>query len=114
MTTIIALAATALLVGWVAGGLLLRAGGLLCALVSLMLLPAHPIAVLGCVLGGIAWLAGHWLYAVRHHHYRSPLARRVYLQLLPEHLDATRRWATATTTARADTNAREHRSSRRH
>jgi hypothetical protein len=107
MSTIIALTIAGLLVGWVAAGLLLRVGGLLVALVSLMLVPAHPIALLGCMLGSAGWLVGHGLYAVRHHHYRSPLARRIYLQLLPERLDPTRHWAICTT---ADAGAGHHRS----
>lgn len=39
------------------------------------------------------WLIGHWRYALRHREYRSPLARRIFLQVLPTRLDPTRRWA---------------------
>ncbi|ADB49820.1 hypothetical protein Cwoe_1391 [Conexibacter woesei DSM 14684] len=37
-------------------------------------------------------LAGHWLYAFRHHVYAGPLVERVFLQLLPARLDPTRNW----------------------
>jgi hypothetical protein len=102
MSTIIALTIAGLLIVWVAAGLLLRVGGLLTALVSLMLVPAHPIALLGCTLGSAVWLVGHGAYAIRHHRYRSPLARRIYLQALPARLDPTRGWAIPTTTTTTD------------
>jgi hypothetical protein len=44
------------------------------------------------VLGAAFWLGGHWHFALRHHSYKSPLARRVFLQLLPRRLDPTRNW----------------------
>lgn len=98
ITTIFVLVVLAALVVWMAGSLLLRAGGLLTAMVGLALTPAHPVALVAVLAGAIAWLAGHWLFALRHHHYRSPLARRIYLQALPARLDPTRDWATPTTT----------------
>jgi hypothetical protein len=102
MATILALALLAALVGWVAGSLLLRASGLLGVLVGLALTPAHPVALVAVVAGAVAWSAGHWLFALRHHRYRSPLARRIYLQALPACLDPTRHWAIATTTTTSD------------
>jgi hypothetical protein len=98
ITTIVVLVLLGALVVWVAGSLLLRAGGLLTILVGLALMPAHPVALVAVLAGAIAWLAGHWLYALRHHHYRSPLARRIYLQALPVRLDPTRDWAIPATT----------------
>jgi hypothetical protein len=44
------------------------------------------------LLGTAAWLAGHWLYALRHHYFRTPLARRVFMDALPSRLDPTRGW----------------------
>lgn len=94
-----ALIALLLIAAWVAGSLVLRVGGLLTVLVSLAAGPASPTGLPVVIAGGIAWLTGHWLYALRHHYYRSPLARRLYLQALAPRLDPTRRWATPTTTA---------------
>lgn len=102
ITTIFVLVLLAALVAWVAGSLLLRAGGLLTVLVGLALMPVHPVALVAVVAGAIAWLCGHWLFALRHHHYRSPLARRIYLQALPARLDPTRRWAVPTSTTTTD------------
>jgi hypothetical protein len=46
------------------------------------------------LLAGTAlWLAGHWHYAARHHHYKSPLAERIFLQFLSRRRDPTRDWA---------------------
>jgi hypothetical protein len=50
-----------------------------------------PAALLTAV-GGVAWLAGHWVYAVRHHYFFSPLARRIFVQVLPRQLDPTVSW----------------------
>lgn len=102
IATILVLVLLAVMVAWVAGSLLLRAGGLLTVLVGLALTPADPVALVAVLAGAIAWLAGHWLFALRHHHYRSPLARRIYLQTLPARLDPTRNWAIPTTTTTTD------------
>lgn len=53
-------------------------------------------AALLAVIGVLAWLAGQWLFAVRHHYFRSPLARRVFLETLLRRLDPTRRWGIGT------------------
>ena len=101
MATILALALLTASVAWLVGSLLLRASGLLAVLAGLAglaLTPAHTVAVVAILAGTVAWLAGHWLHALRHHHYRSPLARRIYLQALPTRLDPTRHWTTPTTT----------------
>jgi hypothetical protein len=93
----IAVAILVLVVGWMAGGLVLRAGGLLAVTAGLLAATGDPAGLLLAVLGILGWLAGHWLYALRHHAFKSPLARRIYLQLLPRRLDPTRRWAIPTT-----------------
>jgi hypothetical protein len=66
---------------WLFGGLLLRAGGAL-SLTAGLIVAASTGSIAAAViaaLGGIAWLSGHWLFALRNHYYRSPLARRVFL-----------------------------------
>jgi hypothetical protein len=100
MSGLLSLAATAILAAlatWVIGGWVLRTagaflalGGLLCTAVTGSL--AMAVATL---LGAAAWLAGHWLYAVRHHYFRTPLARRVFMDALPSQLDPTRGWGVA-------------------
>jgi hypothetical protein len=103
----LALIALVLMAAWVAGGLLLRVGGPLTVLVGLAAGPASPTGLLAVITGGIAWLAGHWLYAVRHQRYRSPLAHR-YFEVLPSRLNPTRDQAhcsTATPLASSDLRA---------
>lgn len=97
MLTTVALVALAALAIWRLGSVVLRWGGALVVVASLAMTSGEPRStVLGVVIGGVAWLAGHWLFAVRHHVYRSPLARRVFLQLLPARLDPTRSWGVRT------------------
>jgi hypothetical protein len=98
MAHVSALVAVVLLAVWVAGGALLRVGGAITVLVGLLVALGHPLGLLFVALGVVAWMAGHWHYALRHHTYKSPLARRLFLQLLPARLDPTRRWAIPTTT----------------
>lgn len=97
MLTTIALVALAALAIWRLGSVVLRWGGALIVVASLAPTSGEPRSTaLGVVVGGMAWLAGHWLFAVRPHVYRSPLARRVFLQLLPARLDPTRGWGVRT------------------
>lgn len=79
---------------WLLGGVLLRTGGALLAVGGLFGTAATgsmPMVAIG-ILGMLAWLAGHWLFALRHHYYRSPFARRVFNDTLPVALNPTRRW----------------------
>jgi hypothetical protein len=97
MTAALSLVATGVLVAltlWSLGGALLRAGGLLFAVGGLLFTATSgsPTMVVASILGGLAWLTGHWLYAVRHHCFRSPLARRIVLRALPAKFDPTRGW----------------------
>ena len=101
MSGLLSLLATGVLVAlgiWLLGGVVLRVGGVLMVAVGLLSTAAtgSPSAALATVLGGLAWLAGHWLYGLRHHYFRSPLARRVFLEALPRGLDPTRRWGIRT------------------
>jgi hypothetical protein len=81
---------------WCLGGITLRVGGCLMFIGALFATAETgwlPAALLATV-GGLAWLGGHWLYGVRHHYIDSPLAQRLFLQVLPRRLDPTRRWNT--------------------
>lgn len=91
----IGIAIVAIVGFWIAGGLLLRLGGTIVAVLGALVL-AIDSNLAGIILLGIGlalWLTGHWHYALRHHEYKSPLARRIFLQLLPGRLDPTRDWA---------------------
>jgi hypothetical protein len=79
---------------WLLGGIVLRVGGVLLVAGGLLntVATGSAAAALATLIGGLAWLAGHWLFAVRHHEYASPLARRVFSQALPRALNAARRW----------------------
>jgi hypothetical protein len=97
MTVVVILAARAFLLAlgvWLFGGVVLRVGGAALALsgVALAALTGSVGMALAAILGGLAWLAGQWLFGVRHHYYRSALARRVFLEWLPARFDPTRRW----------------------
>lgn len=78
---------------WLFGGILLRSGGVLLAIGGLLdTVATGSLAMITVsVLGVLAWLVGHWLFAVRHHYYRSPLARRVFNDALPA-LNPARHW----------------------
>ncbi|WP_155891769.1 hypothetical protein [Conexibacter woesei] len=97
LATLLALVAVLLVVAWLAGGFLLRIAGIAVAVTGLLLaLAGHPLGLLITAFGAVMWVAGHWHYALRHHTYKSPLARRLFLDVLREQLDPTRRWAIPT------------------
>jgi sulfite exporter TauE/SafE len=97
LPAVLALLVVGLIVAWLTAGIVLRVAGLAVATTGLLLaLSRHPIGLLIAALGGLLWAAGHWHYALRHHTYKSPLARRLFLDLLPEQLDPTRHWAIPT------------------
>jgi hypothetical protein len=81
------------LVVWLLAGVVLRVGGIVFVVCGVIGTAAagSPAMALASSLGVLAWLVGHWLYALRHHYFRSPLARRIFLEVMPA-LDPTRRW----------------------
>jgi hypothetical protein len=89
-----AYAVLAALIAWCLGGALLRLGGGLLGIGGLLLTASTGSArmALAALIGVLLWLAGHWLWALRHHYYRSPLARRIFLTVLPAQLDPTWGW----------------------
>jgi hypothetical protein len=99
----LAIVALGLLFAWVLGGLVLRLGGLILALAGagVVALSGNANGVFVFAIGGALWLAGHWLYALRHHAYKSPLAGYVFLRWAPAWLDPTRDWANPTADGQA-------------
>jgi apolipoprotein N-acyltransferase len=94
--TVFGIAILAIVGFWLFGGVVLRVAGIVfvfAGLFSLVTL-ANPAALLMVVIGLAMWLAGHWHFALRHHEYKSPLARRIFLQVLPPRYDPTRHWGT--------------------
>ncbi len=89
------IAAIGLLLVWLIGGLVLRLSGLVLALAGLtgLALSGNANGILVLILGGFLWLVGHWHYALRHHAYKSPLARYVFCRWAPAWLDPARNWA---------------------
>jgi hypothetical protein len=87
-----------LILVWVFGGIALRLGGLLFMFGGGLSMARDPhggaLVVLG--LGALCWLLGHWLYAVRHHEFKSPLARYLFCRWAPAWADPTHNWAVAT------------------
>jgi hypothetical protein len=97
MSVIVILVARTVLIAltvWLFAGFVLRACGAVLAIGGLAAaaLYGSPGMAIATILGSIAWLAGQWLFGLRHHYYRSALARRVFLEWLPPRFDATRRW----------------------
>lgn len=92
--SVIAIAILAIVGFWLFGGVVLRVVGALFVFVGLISLItlANPAALLMVVIGLVMWLAGHWHFALRHHEYKSPLAQRIFLQVLPPRYDPTRHW----------------------
>lgn len=103
MSALVRIVAWASIIGigiWLIGGPALRIGGAASMTVGL-LIAADTGSISACLiatLGGLAWLAGHWLFAARNHYYRSPLARRIFLVAMPRRLDPTRVWGLPTIT----------------
>lgn len=69
-----------LILVWVLGGVALRLGGLLFIFGGglSMARDPHGGALIVLVLGASCWLLGHWHYALRHHEFKSPLARYLF------------------------------------
>lgn len=88
----LAIMALGLLFIWVLGGLLLRLSGLALALAGAVVLATSGEAngILAFAIGALLWLAGHWLYAVRHLDYKSPLADFLFCRCVPDWLDPAR------------------------
>lgn len=95
--TALGIALLALIGLWLFGGLLLRIGGAVLALggMAVLILAGDPEALICVGVGAALWLGGHWHYALRHHEYKSPLARYVFCRWAPAWLDPTRGWAVA-------------------
>lgn len=94
--TVIGVAALAVVGFWLFGGVVLRVAGIVFVFAGLITLitQANPVALFMVVIGLAMWLAGHWHFALRHHEYKSPLAQRIFLQVLPPRYDPTRHWGT--------------------
>jgi hypothetical protein len=98
MTAVLVLVLLGAIAAWIFGSFALRAVGLFFFFFFffgglLTILIAGRVALLSMVvIGAILWLSGHWLHAYRHHSFASPLARRIFLQVLPPRLNPTRGW----------------------
>lgn len=92
-----------LLIFWVFGGIVARLGGLLFLFAGIADLALAPnvSAFLPIAMGGLIWLTGHWHFALRHHEYKSPLARYVFCRWAPRWVDPTRNWAVAVASERS-------------
>jgi hypothetical protein len=79
--TAVGIAALALLLGWVFGGLVLRLGGLLLVFAGVfgMALAANVNDILLVGIGALLWLFGHGLYALGHGSWKSRIAGSVWL-----------------------------------
>ncbi|MEV4423063.1 hypothetical protein AB0L40_24255 [Patulibacter sp. NPDC049589] len=110
LLTVVGIVVLATIGFWIAGGLVLRVGGVALVVAGVVLLLAYgDLTGLAATLAGLGlWVIGQWHYGLRHHEFASPLARRLFLQLLPARLDPTRGWAVPVTFA--GSRNRQHRS----
>lgn len=97
----LAAAFVAAVAAWLFGSLIARAIGafyVLLGLAGMVVYGTHhqlgPGATcFAAFLGGFAlWLAGHWMYAYKHHGWRSRIAQRLFNQTPLRRIDPTRRW----------------------
>lgn len=94
IASVIGIAIVAAIGAWVIGDTVARWLGLLLL-----------VAGAGYLIGGLArgavmvgvglalWLLGHWLFAFKHHWWRSAAAQRVFASGWLRRLDPTRGWA---------------------
>lgn len=89
---------------WLLGGILARLGGLLFVFAGIadVALAPNGSALLLIAMGVLIWLAGHWHFALRHHEYKSPLARYVFCRWAPRWADPTGNWAVAVAPEQTD------------
>jgi hypothetical protein len=90
------------LAGWLFGSITARVAGILLAIGGLLGMirggaeaGGMGVAVTGFgvfVLGFILWLVGHWIYAYKHHYWRSALARRLFNQTPLRSVNPARGW----------------------
>jgi hypothetical protein len=86
---------------WVFGSFALRLAGLLAMVVGIVTIPGAfelgnlvllPMSIITIALGMSLWLAGHWLYAYKHHDFKSGTAHRVLARIFGGRFDPTRGW----------------------
>jgi hypothetical protein len=93
LVVVIGIVLLVVLAAWLIGSLALRVVGLVLAVAGLVGMATGELTGLFvAALGLVVWLAGHWLYGVRHHEFKSPLARRIFLQSPLRRIDPTRSW----------------------
>lgn len=103
----LALAALIALAAWLVGSLVMRIAGVVFVVAGLMgTATTSPAGLLVAAIGALLWLAGHWLYAVRHHAFASPLAERLYKQTPLRRFDATRGYGLPTVPAQSRRDSR--------
>lgn len=91
------------LAAWLFGSIIARVFGVffaLLGLVGMLIYGTHnelgsAAACFTAFVGGFAlWLAGHWMFAYKHHRWSSAIARRLFNQTPLRRIDPTRRWGT--------------------
>lgn len=83
---------------WLFAGLALRLAGLLLFFAGLLQLVQGADVddgLLAVAAGGLLWLLGQIHFAVRHHDFKSPLARQLFARL-PSSMNPCRLWAVQT------------------
>lgn len=106
VVVVIGIALLAVWAAWLIGSLALRIVGVVFVLTGLVAMANGELGGLVVAVAGlVVWLAGHWLYGARHHHFASPLARRLFYRTPLRRIDPTRGWGIPVVSAEQD-NAR--------
>jgi hypothetical protein len=93
VAAVVGIATLVALGGWLVGSFALRVAGTLLVLSGLLgAARGYWGGLVVAAFGVVIWLAGHWLFAIRHHYIKSPLARRLLLQTPLRRIDPTRGW----------------------
>lgn len=89
------------LVAWLFGSVVARIAGIFLAVFGVLgmvtsgaqgHIGAAVAAFVVFMFGFALWLAGHWIFAYKHHYFVSALARRLFSQTPLRRIDPTRGW----------------------
>lgn len=87
------------LVAWLFGSVVARIAGIFLAVFGVLGMVTSGArdeigvaALVVFVFGFALWLAGHWMFAYKHHYFASALARRLFKQTPLRRIDPTRGW----------------------
>jgi hypothetical protein len=94
----LAIVALAALGTWLLGSVVLRLAGVVLIVAGLIgTATGRTFGLVVAAVGALAWVAGQYLYGLRHHAFASPLAHRLFTHRPLRRIDPTRQWEIPTT-----------------